>query len=650
LNYETIHFLMPESEYVDTSSMKWYFPIDSSIREVGANSLKFDTPDDSVKMFVRELCQNSSDASAGGKVRIEFQLYHIKSDHFPDKSGFKTVLDRCVRTASGYNNDRTAYDLLKEMRDRLDAPEITVLRASDFGTKGAQGSRVNFENTPWKSMTIAQGISDKGQNSGGSFGRGKESFFSVSEFHTVFFSTNAIDGYNASIGCSDLITHHDDDRLKYAPFGICGDSNFKGNYSVPGILKTQNYTRPVNEYGTDVYIMGYTMVSDDWDDRILLSVIKDFFVQIARDQLEVIAGEKKVDSNNLMSCLEKYSKKFTDDTSDLRKIIEQTAMLSSEPYYRNEIFSLYLKRTDFNGGITSIRSGMVIDRDYLRSATALGLLIIDDQKSSRMLSKSEPTNHDKWVKSNLQNLSSSQRKDISRLINQISKTVKESVSEFEGAGYDETADAEGLDKYIPLHQNSNDDVIVARKEYNWGPIAEVKPRKKKKVRKRKESEDPPKTGSEEMTGTEEEPDDEFEPTGATNRGERKRGDAERNFNTDENGDMTRVFKISPRIRITDVHEACSRAEDGDLKCRFIFNINSASEHYIRVSAMMRGGKSAEQLPLKRVVRKDGSEVPIIDGFHAGPIIADPSGRNELLIVVNYPAICDFRLEVVEHAD
>ncbi len=55
----------------DTSDrMKWYFPEDKTILETGTNSLKFDTSDDQIKMFVRELFQNSCDASAGGEVTV----------------------------------------------------------------------------------------------------------------------------------------------------------------------------------------------------------------------------------------------------------------------------------------------------------------------------------------------------------------------------------------------------------------------------------------------------------------------------------------------------------------------------------------------------------------------------------------------------
>ena len=633
------------------SLRKWYFPDDNSPLSTGINSLKFDTSDDQVKMFVRELCQNSCDASAGGKVTIEFELFRIPKDSFPDRIGFIQTLEECKNTVKCLNDDPTAYEVFNDMIDLINQPEIAVMRASDFGTTGALGSdeKRALIPTPWKSMTTSRGISNKGGKSGGSFGRGKDSFYAVSGLHTVFFSTNDAKGLKASIGCSNLITHYSESEVKKDAFGIYGDSSFKENYSIPEIISFGSFSRKSTETGTDVYIMGYALEPNDWEDRIILAVIKDFFLKIQKGYLRVNAGNKYVDQDNLLDTIGKLTSKYPLEANDLGLLTEQVQLLSRDPLYVDDYFTLYLSSSDRYNHITSIRSGMVIDRRYRTVPSVIGLLVIDNEEISKLLSKCEPTNHDKWVKSNLQNVGTSYKNRILKILKYLSDGVDDLIDKFTGRNDAEMQDAEGLEKYLSLHNDSPEQIQVARKEYNWGVIAEVKPKRKKKVKKHREDPASVKQNPVEMLASEKDPEGDFDPTGAVDRKDKPHGEASRHFEPDENGDMKRRFKVSPSVKITDLNEACSKTDSG-IKCAFIFNINKESEYYLRVSAVMKGGKSAEQVPLIKVTDSDGNEIGITDSYYAGPIVSDNDGRNRLDVILNYPTICDFRPEVFEHAD
>ena len=633
------------------SQMKWHFPTDNSMREIGMNSLKFDTSDDAVKMFVRELCQNSCDATAGGKVRIEFDLFHLRKEDFPDRDAFSTVLARCKKTVSNLDRDQSSLNLMFDMIDAFNEPSIPVLRASDFGTTGATGSGIGKydEQTPWKAMTLGFGISNKGGKSAGSFGRGKESFFAVSQFHTVFFSTNDVEGKCASIGCSELITHYDQLQNKYASFGICGNSEYTHNYSVPGLLNLGNYSRAPEDKGTDVFIMGYSLISHDWADRILLSAVTDFFIKIIRDELEIKAGSKTINSGNIAEEVQRLIDKYPREANDLKLLQEQIALLSGEPLFRNEIFSLYLQKSENYGHIATVRGGMLIDKRFKACPSAVGLLIIENDRASRLLAKCEPTNHDRWVKNNIQNLAKNDRKEIISILDEINQTVAQIIEDFCGVSEAETQDAEGLEKYLSIHQDTPEQIKVARKEANWGPIATVKPKRKKKVIKRKKESDSSEADSAEMAASDQDPDEQFRETGAVDRKDKDRGEAERNFKPDENGDMKRVFKLSSSIKMTNLTETC-RKDDARLHCTFIFDINKEEEYYIRVNSVMKGGALAEPIPIIKAVGPDGNELPIVDGYYAGPITASKSSRNKIDITLNYPAICDFSPEVFEYAD
>ncbi len=642
---------MGSPDGIHHKSMRWFFPKDETILEIGTNSSKFDTSDDAVKMFVRELCQNSCDASSGGKVVIEFDMFNIKRSDFPDYDGFSTVLRRCVKATEKFRDDRSSYELMSDMADEFDKSEITILRASDFGTTGARGSNISDtkELSPWKSMTISQGVSNKTGKSAGSFGRGKGSFYAVSQFHTIFFSTNSDDGLTASIGCSELITHYDDQGTKYSSFGICGDPDFKNNYSCDRMFSFGNYRRDKSQCGTDVFIVGYTQASANWDDQILIAVICDFFLRISRGELRVSVGNKYVDEDNLKSLVKELMAKYPLSVNELGLVLEQIDLISSEPVLKDSIFSLYLGKSEKYNHITSIRGGMVIDRHYKACSSLIGILVIEDDETSRFLSKCEPTNHNKWIKANIQNLSKNQKQKIIQILDYISNCVNDAIDEYAGADSEEEQDAEGLEKYISLHVDTPEQIHFARMEYNWGALVSIRSRSKNKVKKRKTNQDDSKQEEIIMPASEKDSDEDFNHTGAVDRINPKIDDASRNFEPDSNGDMKRVFKINSYVKISNVLKTCVKKGEG-LSCTFVYDVSKEKEYYLRVSAVMRGGKSAEQIPILRATDSEGKDIPVVDGYYTGPILSRTGKRNKITLILNYPAICDFRPEVFDYAN
>ncbi len=358
----------------------WHFPEDSTFQIKGINTLKFDSKDSNSGKFVREICQNSCDARDGNdKVRIVFDRFLIDREEFPDIRGFEKTIDRCIKAGYGANADRTAVNVFKEMKEKLSRDGIPVLRASDFGTRGACGSTNTDPKayTPWTSMTIGKGISDKGKGSGGSFGRGKESFFSVSDFHTVFFSTRDIEGHCASIGCSELMTHYDEENRKRDGFGICGDKDRTNNYSLPTLFTLGSFVRSHYETGTDIFVLGYRDEDDCWSDMIMINVIKSFFIKIADDELEVIIDNKKLDSSTIRGMAEDFRDKYSQEAESLDLIIEQLDLYrDSNPVFSDDNIDLYITKSERHSNISSIRSGMVIEQSYVHSSNIVGLLII----------------------------------------------------------------------------------------------------------------------------------------------------------------------------------------------------------------------------------------------------------------------------------
>ena len=97
------------------SDHKWSFPEDNSFQISGINSIKFDSSDGELKKLIRELCQNSCDATKGGCVKIEFQKFIMPVTDFPDINNFKNTVANCHNYASTMKEDKTAARYFSQM-------------------------------------------------------------------------------------------------------------------------------------------------------------------------------------------------------------------------------------------------------------------------------------------------------------------------------------------------------------------------------------------------------------------------------------------------------------------------------------------------------------------------------------------------------
>lgn len=629
----------------------WHFPEDSTFQIKGVNTLKFDSRDSNSGKFVREICQNSCDARNGNeKVRIVFDRFLIDRKKFPDIHGFEKTIDRCIKAGYGANADRTAVNVFKEMKEKLSKGRIPVLRVSDYGTKGACGS-ANIDPksyTPWTSMTIGKGISDKGKGSGGSFGRGKESFFSVSDFHTVFFSTRDIEGHCASIGCSELMTHYDENNKKRDGFGICGDKDRANNYSLPTLFTLGSFERSYYESGTDIFVLGYRDEDECWSDMIMINVIKNFFIKIANDELEVIIGDKKLDSLTIRRIAEGFKDKYSQEADSLDLIIEQLDLYrNSDPVFYDENIDLFISKSEKHSNISSIRSGMVIERSYMSSSNIIGLLIVHNNDVSKLLCKCEPTTHDKWNKKGISNATPSESKDIKRLLASFMDITKDQINQIRGVVKDEMLDAEGIEKYLSYTTETPDQIAISRKEYSWSPVSKIKPKKRKK-RPEIINEIPENRGQEKMNASDADEREGGEETGRLLQTEDKGGDGPNPFQRDPEGSMKRVFKTNPQVVMGDVVPFCGRTQDNQITCNLMFSINKESEYYVALNALMSDDHIADRIPIKAAYDANGKSIPVIDTYHAGPIISKRGQINVLKFVLDYPTICNVSPEVLTY--
>ena len=493
-------------------------------------------------------------------------------------------------------------------------------------------------------MTLGKGISNKGGNSGGSYGRGKESYYSASEFRTVFFSTQDVEGYAASIGCSELVTHFIGGQKKDS-FGVFGDIS-RRNYARSEQFALGSHRRPPGEYGTDIYILGFNNDTDDLYDRIAVAVLEDFFIRIYDGELEIRCGNILISKDTVEHCISDYSMKYPSEAQALQLVREQLRLYSGDPAYADGRFEIYMEPSEELSKISSIRSGMLIDREYGRQRGMFGLVVITNAEVSRLIAKSENITHNHWSKKNITG-TPEEKNRVREILNEIENAVQSIIDEINGYSSDEYIEAVGLEEYLTINKDTVEDIAVARKEYTWNTTSRVSHKRKKRKKKAEQPEPPLGNSTYEANAIEVDEDEEFTRTEAVDRQDRERDDEPRNFKEDANGDMKRIFRRHSEVQISDVVPICSKNPNG-VECTLSFSINRENEYYLRFGAEMSDGRISEYIPVKKAFNGDGAEIQTIDRYYVGPIVSSKTKRNRIRVEFDYPAICEVVPEAMEY--
>ena len=307
----------------------WRFPDNNYTSENGLDTSDMEMfKKDPVSSLAREICQNSIDAAFGEKpVQVEFSLFHAERRDIPGIDDLATQIDACYEYKKDSLKEGPA---LRELKKSIDKSTITCLRVSDFHTTGVVGAKTNERSTPFYNLTKGSGVSDKGGSSGGSKGIGKFASFVVSTTNTVFYSTLANDGSSAYIGISKLRSTPIPDDPDLLTMGIGYYGVEKKNFPVMEELHLdKKFTRAKNDYGTDVYIIGFNNFKG-WQSDIIAKVLESFMVAIICGELEVVVDGTIVNRDTIKDII--YSDTFQRERTktELREIRAQFELLQDD--------------------------------------------------------------------------------------------------------------------------------------------------------------------------------------------------------------------------------------------------------------------------------------------------------------------------------
>ena len=428
----------------------WYFPSNDHGENKGINDSGVATfRGTPLKSLAREICQNSLDAATGKTVRVDFSNFEIPTSNIPDANVLKQTFAKCLAYWDG-QKAKTTKDFFKNAFEKINAETVSVLRISDFETKGLTGSKETTDiNTDWMRLTKSSGSSDKKGPAGGSFGIGKFAPFACSDFSTVFYNTYDIEDVCAYQGVSRLVTFERDDGETTQGIGYFGNDRNTPVYSALNL--DPSFARDPGDYGTDVYVIGYRFSQNDWETDIVVSILDSFLGAIWNGKLAVNVGSVKIDKATLPNLMEEYAEVLANTY-----VLEYYQVLTSSEtkWFESNHLGLgniklgyLLNGNEFHRKVAMIRqTGMKIkDGDRINGFISFaGVLFIEGDAINEKLRALENPEHTEWQPDRAANPF-----EARQLIKSINDYMKKCLEELVEQGPQNEIDAVGVANFIP---------------------------------------------------------------------------------------------------------------------------------------------------------------------------------------------------------
>ena len=401
-----------------------------------------------LKSLAREICQNSLDAFVDeNPVVVEFHSFDIPVECIPGTEELKDAFVRAKEYWGGQKTSQTRdfFDIaLKEYENG----KISVLRISDFNTKGLCGSR-ELKDTDWTNLTKSSGVSDKHGTAGGSYGIGKYATFACSKFSTVFYSTYDINNEQAYQGISRIVTFTREDGEDTTGLGFFGEDQNKPVFEQLNL--DPNFSRKLEQYGTDIYVMAYAQAQSDWKREIILSILDSFLVAFWKNKLKVIIEDVEISKDTLASLMNEYKDSVDGYVYSYYQVLtsEKTNWIEETNFYGMGCikFGVLLMEDEAARRVAMVRqTGMKIkDQGSISGFIPfMGVMLIEGDEINNKLRLIENPQHTEWEP---QRSSNEQQARI--LIKALNDYMKQKVNEFASQGSALEIDAAGLGDLLP---------------------------------------------------------------------------------------------------------------------------------------------------------------------------------------------------------
>jgi len=416
----------------------------------GLNDAGVENFQGAIDLYVsRECGQNTGDAVRGDMktAKLEFDRLVMKAGDIPGFESLRTTLDSCLERWGTKEKEKEFFEKAVEIASQDDIP---VLRISDYGTTGLTGDDTD-ETGRWFALVKSQGVSNKENTAGGSFGIGKSSPFAASRFRTVFYGSRTGAGSVALQGVSRLVTHWNANGRETQGVGFIGaydaDGGAGGGPVFRAIRKPTEIPEPFRrtEAGTDIWVIGYRS-GPEWSTDLIRSILTNFWPAIHRGSIEFRVGPQVITRANLGELIQQYVGNEEFQAHQFYKAI------ASEPIRKRlktvGQCELYLTTSspDLPKQICMARNSGMRIFDYSPRACRVpfsGLFICNDDDGNKLLRKLEPPKHDAWDPKRTEDESG--KRALDEIKGWIRDEVKKLNPLFGGKSFNETE----LAKYLP---------------------------------------------------------------------------------------------------------------------------------------------------------------------------------------------------------
>lgn len=237
--------------------------------------------------LARETGQNSLDAAHGdGPVRMVFELADMPTSEIPDISRLRQHLNWVTSATKGSQG----HERMVRAAELAHRDSVPVLRISDYGTKGLEGTEsVDDPQSPLSALTRGAGISAADGARGGSFGIGSAVGPMASDLCTVLYTSK----FHASADVvfaaySRLASHRDADGVWRVGDGFFTDLNVEDDFRYARNPDAIGPFEQRTEAGTDIFVLGYRKADEDPGlKHIKVAFLENFLVAIHRGRLVV---------------------------------------------------------------------------------------------------------------------------------------------------------------------------------------------------------------------------------------------------------------------------------------------------------------------------------------------------------------------------
>lgn len=629
-------------------SLRWRFPKADGGQIRGCNSgdteLFRKYP---YQLFGREILQNSIDVGVSDEepVRVVFDEFEIDTKDIPGYEDYLKQVELCIKYFE-FSQDNKKY--CEDIKTFLLKPKTKILRISDFNTSGLRGiERTSLDNNNFLAITKGTGISIKpGVVSAGSKGVGKNAAINLSNIRMVFYATKTIDGYEGSLGVSELITGYisEDEANKKGAYtqgsGYFEDSNNEINIIDKVIKFKSDYKDRDENTGTDIYIVGFDG-EEGWEREVINSALDSFMATfvyrkleieingtlITRDTLENIVSSNLIYDKNKANIISQY--RLLTGVSGVHTYDIDTEYgtldLMILPYGKSEEHLATHCCTMIRHPLMKIKNF-----DLGKNIQASALCIIRDDTLGKQLRSIENAQHNDWETKRFKDVSV--RKEFNAILNYICDEINRYVIECLQLGSDSPLDPYGAGDYLPEDTNGGNGTNDAEQKHQT---------EKTIISKKKENKTKIKPGIQESDNDSDEglqPDiggvDDSEdgnvlhPTGhnehqgntshpGEDQGKEKEGDSE-------------IFKKAS-LKVVKYNVVCINKEEGLYKVVFI-PLEDKNDCYFRI-CLLDDTNGKYDLPISSVFYA-GDNLEFKENLGYGPFAVKTNLKAELRVKIN----------------